>query len=285
MRPPTGRPDLRIVGPFASADGAARYVVAGAGVSFEVVHYAWRDREAVCASAQAGCGFGCRHCATTFAPVPFQRSLTAEEIAASIRLVLADRGRSRVRTVDFSGIGDASRNWESVSAAAQGLLEDGVAQRITVTSVAPQRWVRARLAGGWLPAKVRISLHGATRDARRTVVTHGDDPVRVVGLWEQLAARIPVELNYVLHSGNTGPDDVCALRDLLGGRRFASLRLSPLNPVVGSALEPAPDPRWFVAAVRAALPHWTVEEFHPLGSDVLAACGQLRVRGDGVEPG
>lgn len=267
-------------GPFASPDGAARYVLAGAGVTFEVVHYEWSDpgRDAVCISAQAGCGYGCRHCATTFSAVPFQRSLTTEEMVTSVRLVLADRGLDHVGTVDVSGIGDPSRNWEAVAAAGQILLAAGHTERITVTTVAPQRWVRARLDGGWLPAKVRISLHGATRDARRLIVTHGDDPARVIGQWEQLAAEVAVELNYVMHEGNTHLRDVGDLAALLAGRRFAALRLCPLNTVAGSPVRPCPDPAGFAAAVTAALPNWAVEQFTPLGSRVSAACGQLRVR-------
>lgn len=267
-------------GPFTSADGAARYVLVGAGVAFEAVHYTWADpgRDAMCISAQAGCGYGCLHCATTFSPVPFQRSLTTQELVSSVLLVLADRGLERVGTVDVSGIGDPSRNWEAVAAAGQSLLDAGRAERVTVTTVAPQRWVRARLAGGWLPAKVRVSLHGATLDARRLIVTHGDDPARVVGLWEQLARMVPVELNYVLHAGNTDPRAVAELAALLGGRQFAALRLCPLNPVPGSPVQPCPDPEGFAAAVRSVLPGWVVEEFAPLGAQVSAACGQLRVR-------
>lgn len=268
---------LTWTGPFTS-DGAARYVVRGEDVAFEVVHYASDGWDAVCASSQAGCGFGCRHCATTYAPVSFQRSLTAEEMLDSVRLVLADRGRTQVRTVDFSGIGDPSRNWDAVATAGQRLLDDGAAQRITITTVAPQRWVRARIAGGWLPAKVRMSLHGATARSRRLVVTHGDDPTRVIGLWEQLAALVPVELNYVLHEGNTAPADVAALAVLLDGRRFAALRLSPLNPVDGAPLRPCADPQAAAEAIRGALPGWRVEQFRPLGAGIDAACGQLRVR-------
>lgn len=273
--------DLACVEVVASPDGAARYVLSGSGVTFEVVHYQWPGHEAVCVSSQAGCGFGCRHCATTYAPVQFQRSLTTEEIVASVSLVLARRGIPGVRTVDVSGIGDPSRNWAAVEQAGQRLLASGAAQRITLTTVAPQRWVRARLAGGWLPAKVRISLHGPTRDTRRQVVTHGDDPVRVIDLWEQLGSRVPVELNYVLHAGNTRTQDVRELRDLLAGRRFAALRLSPLNPVAGVPLVACPDPAPFAEAVRAALPDWQVEDFTPLGAHAQAACGQLRVRVQG----
>lgn len=270
--------DLTCAEVVASPDGAARYVLSGSGVTFEVVHYQWSGRDAVCVSSQAGCGFGCRHCATTYAPVQFQRSLTAEEIVASVSLVLARRGIPGVRTVDVSGIGDPSRNWAAVEQAGQQLLASGAAQRITLTTVAPQRWVRSRLAGGWLPAKVRISLHGPTRDTRRQVVTHGDDPAQVIDLWEQLGSRVPVEVNYVLHSGNTRSQDVRDLRALLSGRRFAALRLSPLNPVEGMPLVACPDPAPFAEAVRAALPDWQVEDFTPLGTHAQAACGQLRVR-------
>lgn len=270
---------LRLAGPYRSADGAARLVLRAAdGAAFEVVAYQLADHDALCLSAQAGCGYSCRHCATTFAEVAFQRSLTCEELVASAETALRAIGWDRVRTIDFSGIGDASRNWANVSAASQELLQQGRCSRVTVTSVAPQRWVRDRIAGGWLPDKVRISLHGATRERRRLVVTHGDDPVRVIGLWEQLAARVPVELNYVLHAGNTSAADADAVLELLSGRRFAALRLTPLTEVPGSELVPVADAHAFATALRSRLPDLPVEWFQPLGVSAEAACGQLRVR-------
>jgi 23S rRNA (adenine2503-C2)-methyltransferase len=265
-----------------AADGTTRYAaLADDGASFELVFQPWPNDETVCMSSQAGCGFGCQHCATTYAPISFQRSLTADEIVDAVTRVVSQHSPTGVRTVDFSGIGDSSRNWAAVSEASRRLVENATCRQITVTSIAPQSWVAKLLAGddAWLPTRFMFSLHGATRATRRMVITHAEDPVSAMPGWQAVAARCPVTLNYTMHEGNTGPDDVTALVALLSGRSaFTELQLSPLNAVTGSTVVPLSRPEHFIDQVRDGLPGWNVTVFQPLGTDVEAGCGQLRVR-------
>lgn len=265
-----------------AADGTTRYAaVADDGAAFELVFQPWPGDPTVCMSSQAGCGFGCQHCATTYAPISFQRSLTAQEIVDAVTRVVGQHGPTGVQTVDFSGIGDSSRNWGAVAEASQQLLANGTCRKVAVTSVAPQSWVAMLLAGDdpWWPSRFMFSLHGATRAARRMVVTYAEDPARAITGWEAVAERCPVTLNYTMHDRNTGPDDVAALVALLGARSaFAELQLSPLNPVTGSPVRPVSHPEHFIEQVRHGLPGWNVTVFQPLGTDVEAGCGQLRVR-------
>jgi len=168
-----------------------------------------------------------------------------------------------------------------VAEASQRLLANATCRQIVVTSVAPQSWIAMLLARDdpWWPTRFMFSLHGATRATRRMVVTHAEDPARAVTGWQAVAARCPVTLNYTMHDRNTGPDDVAALVTLLGGRAaFSQLQLSPLNAVSGSPVIPVPDPTPFIDQVRDGLPDWNVTVFQPLGTDVEAGCGQLRVR-------
>jgi 23S rRNA (adenine2503-C2)-methyltransferase len=265
-----------------ASDGTARYsVTADDGAAFEAVFQPWRGDSTICMSAQAGCGYGCAHCATTYADVQFRRSLTADEIVDTVTRIAAVHGDGRVRTVDFSGTGDASRNWVAVSEALRRLRVTGVCRTVGVTSVAPQRWVRQLLASDethW-PDELLFSLHGATREARRLVVTNGEDPARAIDGWSDVAVRGSVTLSYVMHEGNTRQNDLEALVGLLGPHEgFSGLRLTPLNGVAGIALVPAQDPDGFVTAVRDALPAWQVRTVDPMGLDVDAGCGQLRVR-------
>lgn len=263
-------------------DGTTRYAaVADDGAAFELVFQPWPGDETICMSAQAGCGFACAHCATTYAPISFQRSLTADEIVDAVSRVVCLHSAVGVRTVDFSGIGDSSRNWVAVSEAARRLIASSACRQVAVTSIAPQSWVAKLVAGddSWLPTRFMFSLHGATRATRRMVITYAEDPASAIAGWQALAARCPVTLNYTMHDRNTGPDDVRALIDLLSGRSaFADLQLSPLNAVTGSPVTPVPDPQHFIDQVRHGLPDWTITVFQPLGTDVEAGCGQLRVR-------
>lgn len=265
-----------------SADGTTRYAAtADDGAAFELVFQPWPGDEAVCMSSQAGCGFGCQHCATTYAPVSFQRSLTADEIVDAVTRVVGGHGAAGVRTVDFSGIGDSSRNWTAVSEAARRLVASAACQQVAVTSIAPQSWVSRLLASHdtWWPSRFMFSLHGATLGTRRMVITFAEDPVRALTGWQAVASRCPVTLNYTMHHRNTGPGDVRALIALLGGPNdFTELQLSPLNAVPGSPVTPVQDPEHFIDQVRDGLPDWNVTVFNPLGTDVDAGCGQLRVR-------
>jgi 23S rRNA (adenine2503-C2)-methyltransferase len=274
---------IRTLYPVAVApDGTTRYAaVADDGAAFELVYQPWPGDATVCMSSQAGCGFACAHCATTYAPISFQRSLTADEIVDAVTRVMCHHRTVGVRTVDFSGIGDSSRNWAAVSQASRRLLASEACRQVAVTSIAPQSWVAKLLSGGdsWLPTRFMFSLHGATRSARRMVITYAEDPAAAMPGWQAVAARCPVTLNYTMHDRNTGPDDVRSLIALLSGRSaFAELQLSPLNAVTGSPVTPVPDPQHFIDQVRDGLPGWNVTVFQPLGTDVEAGCGQLRVR-------
>ncbi len=265
-----------------AGDGTARYAVTTHdGAAFEAVYQPRPDDPTICMSAQAGCGYGCTHCATTYADVQFRRSLDADEIVDTVTRIASAHGDGQVRTVDFSGTGDASRNWAAVSEAVRRMREAGLCRSVGVTSVAPQRWIRQLLATDetqW-PDELLFSLHGPTRESRRLVVTNGEDPARAMAGWCDVAARKSVTLSYVLHDGNTRAADLEALVGLLGPHEgFAGLRLTPLNGVAGVPLLPASDPKSFVAAVRDALPSWAVRTVDPIGLDVDAACGQLRVR-------
>lgn len=273
---------LQLNAAASASDGTTRYsAVADDGAQFEVVYQPWPGNPTVCASAQAGCGYGCRHCATTYATIPFQRSLRADEITDAVTQVRDRHAGEGLRTVDFSGIGDSSRNWTAVSHAAARLLAEGVCDEAAVTSIAPKNWVKRLLDTGepWWPTRFMFSLHGATLATRRQVVTNAEDPVRAIGGWQAIAARCPVTLNYTLHKDNTGTDDARHLITLLHGREdFAELRLSPLNVVAGTPLSAAHEARAFIDQVRDGLPDWTIAEYAHLGTDVDAGCGQLRSR-------
>ncbi|MEU9992068.1 hypothetical protein AB0E10_35715 [Streptomyces sp. NPDC048045] len=270
---PSKAPDRSIKHVFRTSDRA----------TFEAVQLWEGEHEAysVCMSAQAGCRQGCTHCATTFARTPFVRNLNAEEITTAIEH-LQDRVKGQqgpLVWVDFAGVGEASANWAHVTTAARTITGRELAQRVKVTSIAPQAWVRSLLKpNAWVPDRLMFSLHGANAAQRRVIIPRADDPSTVLPLWAAVADLRPVVLNYVLCEHNTRPDDEAALTDLLApyAGRFAILRLSSFNPVQGSPLRPSPREEQFIAALSRDLTDWTVSHHLSAGRETAAACGQLR---------
>ncbi|SEC21047.1 Adenine C2-methylase RlmN of 23S rRNA A2503 and tRNA A37 [Streptomyces misionensis] len=251
--------------------------------TFEAVQLWEGDHGAysVCMSAQAGCRYGCTHCATTFARTPFVRNLQGHEIVAAVEQVAANvrDGQGPLAWVDFAGVGDAAANWAHVTAAARTITNRELAREVKVTSIAPQAWVRSLLKPqAWLPNRFMFSLHGAYAAQRRMVIPRADDPVEVLPLWAAAADLRPVVLNYVLCEHNTRPKDEVALTDLLTpyAGRFLLLRLSSFNPVQGSPLSPSPRETEFIAEITRELTGWTVAHHSSAGRGTGAACGQLR---------
>lgn len=235
----------------------------------------------VCMSAQAGCRYGCTHCATTFARTPFVRDLQGHEIVAAVEQVQENvrDEQGPLAWVDFAGVGDAADNWANVTSAAKTVTGQELAREVKVTSIAPQGWVRSLLKPqAWLPNRFMFSLHGADVAQRRVVIPRGDDPVAVLPLWAAVADLRPVVVNYVLCEHNTRPEDEAALSDLLApyAGHFLLLRLSSFNPVQGSPLRPSPRETQFIAALTSELSGWTVSHHSSAGRATAAACGQLR---------
>ncbi|MEU0166807.1 hypothetical protein ABZ214_15275 [Streptomyces iakyrus] len=270
--------------PAKSPDRTIKYVFKTSdGATFEAVQLWEGDRGAysVCMSAQAGCRYGCTHCATTFARTPFVRNLQAQEIVAAVEQVevnvRAEQGP--LVWVDFAGVGDAAANWAHVTSAARTITGRELAHEVKVTSIAPQAWVRSLLKPQvWLPNRFMFSLHGADAAQRRVVIPRADDPAAVLPLWATAADLRPVVLNYVLCEHNTRPEDEAALTDLLTpyAGRFLLLRLSSFNPVQGSPLRPSTRETEFITALSSKLTGWTVAHHSSAGRATAAACGQLR---------
>ncbi|MFG2684392.1 hypothetical protein [Streptomyces sp. NPDC048392] len=274
---------IEVVSTSRALDRSVKYVFKTSDRStFEAVQLWEGEHKAysVCMSAQAGCNYGCKHCATTFATTPFVRNLHPEEIVAAVESLEDVRNhQGPLVWVDFAGVGDVAANWAHVTTAAKTILARDLARSVKVTSIAPQSWVRTLLKpDSWLPDRFMFSLHGATTDQRRLVIPRADAPSAVLPLWASVAELRPVVLNYVLCEHNTRPEDEAALLELLTpyAGRFVLLRTSSLNPVQGSPLRPSPREEEFIDALSNRLNGWIVSHHLSAGRETAAACGQLR---------
>jgi 23S rRNA (adenine2503-C2)-methyltransferase len=254
------------------------------GAEIETVLMRSPARATVCVSSQAGCAMACTFCATGQAG--FERQLDAGEIVEQV-VRAAHASSVRVSNVVFMGMGEPLANYDAVWTAIEHLHRDmGIsARRITVSTVGVVPGMR-RLAGERLPVTLAVSLHAADDDRRCELVPlNRRYPIAAVLDAAADFARAHgrrVTFEYACIAGvNDGPSDAVALGRLLGGfpgAGGAHVNLIPLNPTDGftGRASVRSDLRDFAAALRSHGVTATVRQNR--GTDIAAACGQLRRR-------
>jgi 23S rRNA (adenine2503-C2)-methyltransferase len=287
---------------MSSADGGEtlKWLWAGGdGVSVETVLMRYPGRATVCVSTQAGCAMGCTFCATGQAG--FERHLTAGEIveqAARAQHTGGARGmggvpptaaaaaaRERVGNVVFMGMGEPLANYDATWAAVERLHDHfGISARhITVSTVGVVPGMR-RLAGERLPVTLAVSLHAPDDELRNELVPLN----RRYPLAEVLTAARAylaasgrrLSFEYAMIGGvNDAPAQADVLaRRLRGFSPAAHVNLIPLNPTPGFGAPASPPRRVaaFAERLRAGGVNATVRRNR--GTEIDAACGQLRSR-------
>ena len=269
----------KVVSRLHSADGATiklLYEFAD-GQTAETVLMRHPYGNSVCVSTQAGCRMGCAFCASTLHGL--QRNLTAGEIAAQV-IGIADFLRqegARVDTIVVMGSGEPLENYDNVIAALRLLHEDytiGLSYRGVTLSTSGIVPGIERLTEEGIPISLSISLHAPTEELRSQIMPVNRkyplaDVLRAARMYaERTKRRITYE--YIL------------IRDLNDGVReaeqLASVNLIPINPVAERNLY-RPDK----AAIRRFQKileerHITATLRREMGTDIQAACGQLRNR-------
>jgi 23S rRNA (adenine2503-C2)-methyltransferase len=250
----------------------------------ETVLMRYPTRATVCVSSQAGCAMGCTFCATGQAG--FERHLDPGEIVEQV-LRAAHASPQRVRNVVFMGMGEPLANYDATWAAIERIHDDvGIsARRITVSTVGVVPGIR-RLALERLPVTLAVSLH-ATSDERRSklVPLNRRYPIAEVldAAAEFAGARgRRISFEYACIAGvNDSIAEAEALGRLLGGfpgAGGAHVNLIPLNPTAGFGGEATATPRLRAFAERLRALGITATVRRNRGTDIAAACGQLRSR-------
>jgi 23S rRNA (adenine2503-C2)-methyltransferase len=259
---------------------------AGDGEQVETVLMEYTSRATVCVSSQAGCAMGCTFCATGQAG--FRRHLDAGEIVEQV--LRAQHGtKQRVSNVVFMGMGEPLANVDPVLEACRRLHDDvGLSARhITVSTVGVVPGMY-RLADFELPVTLAVSLHAADDKLRESMVPLNrrypiDD---VLGAAREYADRKGrrVTFEYACIAGvNDSVDDAGRLgRRLKGLRGGAHVNLIPLNATSGYAGHASAHLRIesFAERLREQGVHVSIRRNR--GTDIDAACGQLRSRHQAV---
>ncbi|MHB8170056.1 MAG: 23S rRNA (adenine(2503)-C(2))-methyltransferase RlmN [Thermincolia bacterium] len=235
-----------------------------------------------CVSSQVGCRLACRFCASTLGGLV--RNLTAGEIYDQVLAMERDGGR-RVDNVVIMGSGEPLENYDQtlkfirLITAPYGLNIGARHITLSTSGVVPRIYDLAREG---LPITLSVSLHAPNDEIRDQIMpVNKKFPIKelITACREYISItsrRITFE--YALMAGiNDSPRQAEELARLIKGI-MCHVNLIPVNPVaeIGLAKPEVAIVRRFRQVLEEAGIEATVRR--ELGSDIDAACGQLRRR-------
>lgn len=251
------------------------------GEAVETVLMLYPDRATVCVSTQAGCAMACSFCATGQAG--FDRHLSVGEIVEQVVRAAAAAAPRRVSNVVFMGMGEPLANFDPTWAAVERIHGAmGVSARsLTISTVGLIPGIR-RLAQAPLPVNLAVSLHAADDELRDSLVPINrrypiaDLVAACVDYFAATGRRVSFEWAMI---AGVNDRDVDARRLAAHAREVgAHVNLIPLNPTPDFGT-PGTSPDGidrFHRLLRELGVNATVRRNR--GTDIDAACGQLRAR-------
>ena len=264
-----------------SKDGTKKYLFDVLdGNAIETVLMQYHHGKTVCVSSQIGCKMGCKFCAST--GIQFVRNLTAGEIVEQILAVEQDVN-DKISNIVFMGIGEPLDNYDNVIKAIKIMnnpkgLEIGTRHiSISTSGLVPRIY---DLANEKIQCTLSISLH-ATTDEKRSSMMPVNNRYNIEKLMKACKDYIKItnkriSFEYALaKDNNDNLEDAQRLVDLLKGM-LCHVNLIPINKIENGKFSKSTNEN--ILKFRDFLnEHGIVATVRrELGSDIDAACGQLR---------
>jgi 23S rRNA (adenine2503-C2)-methyltransferase len=262
-------------------DGTRKYLFSlNDGKVVESVLMKYHYGNSVCLSTQIGCRMGCSFCAS--AGLGIDRNLSTGEMIAQIMTIQRDIDE-KVSHVVLMGIGEPLDNYDNVVRFLKRLnAPDTLAisyRRMTVSTcgLVPEI-LRFSVEG--IPANLSISLHAPNDEIRREIMPIAkkysfDKILSACHIYTRETGR-RITLEYILIKGiNDADEHAKELSEKLAGL-LCHVNLIPVNAVKGTGYIQSDKDR--VLSFKNILENnrITVTVRRELGSDISAACGQLR---------
>jgi len=264
-----------------SKDGTEKFLFAfGDEQTAECVLMRYHHGNSACISTQIGCRMGCAFCASTRNGLV--RCLTPGEMLGEIIAITRESGE-RVDSIVLMGTGEPLDNMDNVVKFIKLITShDGLnlgARHISLSTCGLCPKIDA-LADMQLQITLSVSLHAPNNQKRSQLMpVNRSYPVDELittcrRYYQKTGRRISFEYAMIRHFNDT-TKDAEELAALLHGMN-AHVNLIPLNHVKESAFEPSThaDLLAFVDTLTKKGINVTVRR--RLGSDIDAACGQLR---------
>ncbi len=264
-----------------SSDGTKKYLFDVLdGNAIETVLMEYHHGKTVCVSSQIGCKMGCKFCAST--GIQFVRSLSSGEIVEQILAVEQDIG-DKISNIVFMGIGEPFDNYDNVMKAIRiinnqkGLNIGARHISVSTSGLVPRIY---DFANEDLQCTLSISLHATSNEKRSSMM-----PVNKRYSIEELMKACKdyiaktnkrISFEYALaKDNNDNLEDAKELVKLLKGM-LCHVNLIPINKIENGKYTKSTNENiirfrdylndnGIVATIR-----------RELGSDIDAACGQLR---------
>lgn len=264
-----------------SVDGTKKYLFDVLdGNAIETVLMEYKHGMSLCVSSQIGCKMGCKFCASTGAK--FARDLTPGEIVEQILAVQRDEN-IKISNIVFMGIGEPLDNYDNVLKAIQLLnhqkgLNIGARHiSISTSGLVPKIY---ELADKELQCTLSISLHATTNEQRSKMMpinkTYPIEELMKACKYYLAKTNKRISFEYALaKDNNDNLEDAKRLVKLLRGM-ICHVNLIPINKIENGEFSKSTNENimkfrdylndnGIVATIR-----------RELGSDIEAACGQLR---------
>lgn len=249
-----------------------------------------RDFWTICLSTQVGCARRCQFCAT--GEMGLKRNLEVEELVDQYRfwlLWLAEKKDEKiVSNLVLMGMGEPLDNYENVKKFLNLIFKHTEIgeTHVTVSTVGvwpaldnlltDEEWPRVRLA---------ISLHSALPETRAKLLPSSPPQFleKLTGWARQYLAKFGnrrhhLTFEYIMLSGvNDSTGQARAVADLVKKIGDVRVNLVPANPAAGQ-LKRSTDSAIIQFQKELEKAGVTVTVRRSLGSDILAACGQLAGR-------
>ena len=262
-------------------DGTIKYLwQLGDGNCVESVVMQYHHGNTVCISSEVGCPMGCKFCASTLGGLV--RRLTPAELLDQVLFSQLDSGLT-ISNIVLMGIGEPLDNFDEVMRFLENITSpEGVNIGMRNISLSTCGLVPKidMLAEKKLQLTLSVSLHAPNNQIRSSMMPVNDaypveQLIQTVRRYQDTTGR-RVSFEYSMVRG-VNDSDACAkqLADLIRGMG-AHVNLIPINPVDGSpySATDAANVRRFQQKLESLGVNATVRR--RLGSEISAACGQLR---------
>lgn len=264
-----------------ASDGTKKYLFDVLdGNAIETVLMQYHHGKTICVSSQIGCKMGCKFCAST--GIQFVRNLTAGEIVEQIIAVEQDIG-DKISNVVFMGIGEPFDNYDNVMKAVRiinhqkGLNIGARHISISTSGLVPRIY---DFANEELQCTLSISLHSSNNEKRSSMMpVNNRYPIEeLMKACKDYIAKTNKRISFeyaLAKDNNDNLDDAKELVHLLKGM-LCHVNLIPINKIENGKYTKSTNEniikfrdylneKGIVATIR-----------RELGSDIDAACGQLR---------
>lgn len=264
-----------------ASDGTIKYLFDVLdGNAIETVLMKYHHGYSLCVSSQIGCKMGCKFCAST--GIAFIRNLTSGEIVEQLLAVERDQN-IKISNVVFMGIGEPMDNYDNVVSAIRiinnpkGINIGARHISISTSGVVPGIY---KLAEENIQCTLSISLH-ATTDEQRSKMMPVNNLYSIEELLNACKDYIKmtnrrISFEYALaKDNNDNLEDAKRLVKLLKGM-ICHVNLIPINKIENGSFDKSSNEN--IMKFRDYLnDHGIVATIRrELGSDIDAACGQLR---------